>query len=137
MYNSYGYNPYNRYATQPVTPQPIETNPYNTIQNRSVLYGKQVDNMEVVKATDIPLDGSVSYFPLVDGSAIITKQLGMNGTSKITVYKPEEVKDTKKIEYATTDDLDELRKEIKKLKSLMKEDEKDESTRDDKTSSNE
>lgn len=52
------------------------------------LQGKSVDNVEVVKATDIPLDGSISYFPLTDGSAIVTKQLQQDGTSKTTIYKP-------------------------------------------------
>lgn len=60
------------------TPMPAQTN----------LLGKIVDNVEVVKATDIPLDGSTSYFPLTDGSAIVTKKLGLNGTSEIQVYKP-------------------------------------------------
>ena len=56
------------------------------------LQGKIVDNVDVVKATDIPLDGSVSYFPLTDGTAIVTKQLQQDGTSKIIVYKPSEDK---------------------------------------------
>lgn len=45
----------------------------------SGLQGKSVDSLDVVKAMDIPLDGSISYFPLTDGSAIITKQLQMDG----------------------------------------------------------
>ena len=50
--------------------------------------GKSVDSIDVVKAMDIPLDGSVSYFPLTDGTAIVTKQLQTDGTSKTIVYKP-------------------------------------------------
>lgn len=125
MYNSYGYNPYNRYATQPLTAQPMEmsiqpqTTPQMAINRQNILYGKQVDNLEVVKATDIPLDGSISYFPLVDGSAIVTKQLGLNGVSKIIVYKPTETEEPEKVEYATTDDINELRNEIKELKDKL------------------
>ena len=125
MYNSYGYNPYNRYATQPLTAQPMEmsmqpqTTPQMALNRQNILYGKQVDNLEVVKATDIPLDGSISYFPLVDGSAIVTKQLGLNGASKIIVYKPTETEETEKVEYATTDDVNELRNEIKELKEKL------------------
>lgn len=52
------------------------------------LQGKSVDSVEVVKAMDIPLDGSISYFPLTDGSAIISKQLQMDGTSKTIIYEP-------------------------------------------------
>lgn len=125
MYNSYGYNPYNRYATQPLTAQPMEmsmqpqTTPQMALNRQNILYGKQVDNLEVVKATDIPLDGSISYFPLVDGSAIVTKQLGLNGVSKIIVYKPTETEEPEKVEYATTDDVNELRNEIKELKEKL------------------
>ena len=143
MYNSYGYNPYNRYATQPLTGNPMEmsmqpqTTPQMALNRQNILYGKQVDNLEVVKATDIPLDGSISYFPLVDGSAIVTKQLGLNGVSKIIVYKPTETEEPKKVEYATTDDVEQLKIEIRKLKKLMKEDVVDESNGNDKTSGNE
>ena len=125
MYNSYGYNPYNRYATQPLTAQPMEmsmqpqTTPQMALNRQNILYGKQVDNLEVVKATDIPLDGSISYFPLADGSAIVTKQLGLNGVSKIIVYKPTELEEPEKVEYATTDDVNELRNEIKELKNKL------------------
>ena len=125
MYNSYGYNPYNRYAAQPLTGNPMEmsmqpqTTPQMAINRQNILYGKQVDNLEVVKATDIPLDGSISYFPLADGSAIVTKQLGLNGASKIIVYKPTETEEPEKVEYATTDDVNELRNEIKELKDKL------------------
>ena len=143
MYNSYGYNPYNRYATQPLTAQPMEmsmqpqTTPQMALNRQNILYGKQVDNLEVVKATDIPLDGSISYFPLADGSAIVTKQLGLNGASKIIVYKPAETEEPKKVEYATADDVEQLKIEIRKLKKLMKEDVVDESNENDKTNGNE
>lgn len=49
-------------------------NQQQPIQNKLLnLQGKIIDNLEVVKATDISLDGSVNYFPLADGSAIATK----------------------------------------------------------------
>ena len=109
MFNSYNQNPYfNPYFnTQPqqVTPTPMR---YNT-----GLQGKSIDNLEVVKAMDIPLDGSISYFPLVDGTAIVTKQLQQDGTSKITVFKPIEADEvTQQPKYATIEDID------KKLENL-------------------
>ena len=95
--------------------------------------GKTVDNIEVVKATDIPLDGSISYFPLVDGSSIITKQLQADGTSKMIVYKPVEKQQPKQVEvqetYITEKELDEklskldnkeLKEEIEKMKKQIK-----------------
>ena len=88
--NNYGYNPYYqqpRYNTMPQQPieQPLQTNLMST---RNILNGKQVDSIDVVKAMDIPLDGSISYFPLADGTAIVTKQLQTDGTSKTVIFKP-------------------------------------------------
>ena len=81
---------------------------------------------------DISLDGSINYFPLTDNSAIVTKQLQTDGTSKIVVYKPVDNKTTE-VKYATQEDVDKaiekidlsdikdeidaLKKQIKKLKS--------------------
>ena len=110
MFNSYNQNPYfNPYFnTQPqqVPPTPMR---YNT-----GLQGKSIDNLEVVKAMDIPLDGSITYFPLVDGTAIVTKQLQQDGTSKITVFKPIEADEvTQQPKYATIEDIDNKINEIK------------------------
>lgn len=73
---------------QPQMQPEMQFNQQPMYRQPSGLQGKSVDNVEVVKATDIPLDGSISYFPLTDGSAIVTKQLQQDGTSKIIVYKP-------------------------------------------------
>ena len=102
MFNSYNQNPYfNPYLNaqpQPVPPTPMR---YNT-----GLQGKSIDNLEVVKAMDIPLDGSISYFPLVDGTAIVTKQLQQDGTSKITIFKQIEAEEATSVKYATIEDIE-------------------------------
>lgn len=134
----YGKTPY--YMQQPMTtPQyQSQSNEYMqniqpaTYQKPITLQGKSVDNIEVVKATDIPLDGSVSYFPLVDGSSIITKQLMQDGTSRMIVYKPAETEpktvENKEIyvtekqleEKLSTLDNEEIKQEIEKLKKQIK-----------------
>lgn len=121
MYNNY--NPYypNRYQA-PVQPQYMDNTQqnnmvFNGVQNRSVLNGKQVDSVEVVKAMDIPLDGSVSYFPLADGTAIVTKQLRTDGTSKTIVYKPVVEEEKEQPKYVT---VDEFNKAIKKIEDKLK-----------------
>ena len=53
---------------------------------------------------DIPLDGRVCYFPLTDGSAIVTKQVQSDGTSKTVVYKPVEENKKESPKYVTFDD---------------------------------
>lgn len=103
MFNSYNQNPYfNPYFTPQQPQQPISPMKYNS----GGLQGKSIDNLEVVKAMDIPLDGSISYFPLVDGSAIVTKQLQQDGTSKITVFKPIEAEEAQPTKYATIEDIE-------------------------------
>lgn len=145
MYNNYGFNPYYQNSMQrfqptaPMPPvesniQPTQTSYIPPIQTNKVvnLLGKSVDSIDVVKAMDIPLDGSISYFPLTDGSAIVTKQLRNDGTSKTIVYKPTEEDKKKEVKFATIEDvqksineidlseIDNLREEIKVLKSQIK-----------------
>lgn len=119
--------------------QPMQTYQQPIVQQlpQSNIQGKIVDNVDVVKATDIPLDGSTSYFPLTDGSAIVTKKLGLNGISEIQIYKPviEETKNNtdNKQSYVSNDELfkkldkldnsdilDSLLDEIQDLKKEMK-----------------
>lgn len=138
MYNNYGYNPYypqqkfqnNEQINQPMMPtyqQPIQLAKPNN------LLGKSVDNIDVVKAMDIPLDGSISYFPLTDGSAIVSKQLQNDGTSKMVIYKPVNEEENETIQFATLDDIQEaindidlsdiqdLKEDIKEIKKQLKE----------------
>ena len=102
MFNSYNQNPYFSPYFNPQQPQPVAPMKYNA----GGLQGKSIDNLEVVKAMDIPLDGSISYFPLVDGSAIVTKQLQQDGTSKITIFKPIEAEEASAVKYATIEDIE-------------------------------
>ena len=140
------YNPYlnQYYGSQPMNrPQTMEMPiqqqnvPQVALNRQNILYGKQVDSLEVVKAIDIPLDGSISYFPLANGSAIVTKQLQQDGTSKITIYEPKTQKEDMK--FATIEDIDkrleklgfseiddlkedlsDLKREFKEIKSKLK-----------------
>lgn len=135
-YNPVGYNSYQQMYRQPIQQmqpiQPIQ----QSMQSPNFLQGKLVDSIDVVKATDIPLDGSVSYFPIADGSLIATKQLQMDGTTKICVYKPiieNEAVSQVQANNITINDLDdcmkkydnsvkfeELSKQIEDLKNALK-----------------
>ena len=143
MYNQY--NPYiNRFYGQQQAniPQPVEM-PMQTQNvpqmglNRALLNGKQVESIDIVKNLEIPLDGSISYFPLVNGTAIATKQLMQDGTSKITIYEPKTQKDDtkfatiedidkriEKLDFSEIDDLkddlEDLKKELKDIKNKLK-----------------
>ena len=130
-------NNYNPYYTQPQRFQPVEpiTQPINTINtqpyipstttnNHIGLLGKSVESIDVVKAMDIPLDGSISYFPLTDGSAIVTKKIQNDGTSKTVVYKPVEEQSKSQPVYVTMEDVEKKMKEFdsnSEIKSVKEE----------------
>ena len=139
MYGNPYYNPNQRYqpmSTPPIPNQPMTTQPYiQPVQpptNTVGLLGKSVDSIDVVKAMDIPLDGSISYFPLTDGSAIVTKQLQTDGTSKTIIYKPIEEQAKEMPKYVTIEDvkreiekidlseLDDIKDELKDIKKQLK-----------------
>lgn len=106
------YQPYVNPVQPPIQQPNIQSYTPQTVQVQG-LQGKTVDSIDVVKAMDIPLDGTVSYFPLVDGTAIVTKQLQQDGTSKTIVYKPSEDKNLEQqIKYVTHDDLDKAIKNV-------------------------
>lgn len=133
MYGNY----YNQQKYQPMPMQPVNTPNYMQpiIQpaTPNSLLGKAVESIEVVKAMDIPLDGSISYFPITDGTAIVSKQLLTDGTSKMVVYRPTEEDKKDVIKYATLEDIEEaigeidlsdiqdLKDEIKDIKKQLKE----------------
>lgn len=122
---------------QPIINQPTQPQPYiptiQPINNPTSLLGKAVESVDVVKAMDIPFDGSISYFPLTDGSAIITKQLQTDGTSKMVVYKPVQEDKKDAIQFATLEDIEnaindldlsdiqDLKDDIKEIKKQLKE----------------
>lgn len=116
---------------QPIYQQPMYQVPISQ-PTSSGLLGKLVDSVDVVKSMDIPLDGSVSYFPLTDGSAIVSKQLQADGTSKTIIYRPINEEQVEIPKYATLDDIkkeiekidlsdiDDLKEEIRDLKKDLK-----------------
>lgn len=100
------------------------------------LGGKMVDSLEVVKATDIPMDNATYYFPKPDGSEIYTKRWGQDGTCKIDTYRreaeppSEETKqfmdgflckeDVMKMQDAMTQKLDLVLERVSKLEEAFK-----------------
>ena len=52
------------------------------------LFAKIVDSVDAVKATDVPMDGNIYYFPKADGTEIFGKQWLMNGQTQILTFKP-------------------------------------------------
>ena len=68
---------------QPQVPTPMQM----TNQQLNPL-GKIVESLDIVKVTDIPMDGNMYYFPKADGTEIYSKQFMSNGQTRILTYKP-------------------------------------------------
>ena len=57
-------------------------------QNQPIgLNGEIVDSIDVVKAKNVDMSGNVTFYPKSDMSEIYTKQLQMDGTSRIVTYR--------------------------------------------------
>ena len=67
--------------------QPLPTAQMSGANQMSAL-GKIVDSIDVVKASDIPMDGNAYYFPKADGTEVYCKQWLQNGTTRILTFKP-------------------------------------------------
>lgn len=135
MYNNNYYQPPRNLGVQTNYQQPIYQPMYQVPISQptsSGLQGKIVDSIETAKNQDIQLDGSISYFALTDGTAIVSKQLQADGTSKTTIYQPINDENIELPKYATLDDIkkeiekidlseiDDLKEEIRDLKKDLK-----------------
>ena len=135
MYNNNYYQPPRNLGIQTNYQQPIYQPMYQVPISQptsSGLQGKIVDSIETAKNQDIQLDGSISYFALTDGTAIVSKQLQADGTSKTTIYRPISEEQAELPKYATLDDIkkeiekidlseiDDLKEEIRDLKKQLK-----------------
>ena len=77
------YNPYaDRLAQLQAQQQQMQAT-----QSMSTL-GKVVESIDIVKTTDIPMDGNMYYFPKADGTELYSKQWLSNGQTRILTFKP-------------------------------------------------
>ncbi len=77
--NPYMQSPYNNYQAMQSAPQLMQI-------NRPGLTGKVVNSLNEITASDVPMDGSVSYFPSMDGNTIVAKKWGSNGLIETSLY---------------------------------------------------
>lgn len=107
--NQYGYQ--NNYQ-QPPQPQQI---------HQEVLYGKYVDSIDVVKASNVDMSGNITWYPKSDKSEVYCKGLNPNtGSSYILTYKLVQTETPQQNKQSTIDDtLNSLKDEILELKNLV------------------
>ena len=115
------YNPYNPYS-YPVMQQRLQSMEQQYPQmtpnypqpqyQQQFLKGRAVTSLDEVKAAMIDLDGSVSIFPDITNKAIYTKQINLDGTASINVYKqviPEENKEAYNTNPAFVEDISSIK----------------------------
>ena len=68
--------------------QPMQQQAMSGPGQQMNVIGKIVDSIDVVKATDVPMDGNMYYFPKADGTEIFGKQWLSNGQTRILTFKP-------------------------------------------------
>lgn len=81
------YAPYQQVQQQRFQPQ----EQFQTMQNQQTigLNGRIVQVVENINANEVPMDGSMAFFPKQDLSEIYVKGWNADGTIKTIVYKPQ------------------------------------------------
>ena len=81
------YAPYQQIQQQRFQPQ----EQYQAVQNQQTigLNGRIVQVVENINANEVPMDGSMAFFPKQDLSEIYVKGWNADGTIKTIVYKPQ------------------------------------------------
>ena len=103
----------------------IQQNRQLPVNQVNGLYGKIVDSIEVVKATDIPMDGNMYYFPKADNSEIYLKRWLPNGTTEVIVFskslsnEEEVVKEDVESKQEIFDKLNLIEKQISKIEEML------------------
>ena len=88
-YNPYPYNPMQRFQEQQLPQQPVQQiSQQQNLQIQAGINGRMVAAVEQIAANDVPMDGSVAFFPKQDLTEIYAKQWGADGSIKTVVYKP-------------------------------------------------
>lgn len=93
QYYQQQYNPYmqrmeNLQQYQQAIQQPMYQQQIPVSNQQFTPLGKIVESVDMVKATDIPMDGNMYYFPKADGSEIYSKAWMPNGQTRILTFKP-------------------------------------------------
>lgn len=69
---------------QPVQQQNVPAQPQQTMG----IAGRTVQSVEQITANEVPMDGSLAFFPRQDMAEIYAKQWNADGTIKTVIYRP-------------------------------------------------
>lgn len=123
-YQQYGnYNPYIQ-QQRGYQQQEIPIQQYQPVQQQIGINGKVIQTVENITANDVPMDGSVAFFPKNDLSEIYAKKWNSDGTICTVLFKPilnnkstetvekPEINSTEKLTKTVMERFDELEKRI-------------------------
>lgn len=88
---------------QSLQQQPMQMNQQPMPQQTVGINGRVVQSVENINANEVPMDGSMAFFPKQDMSEIYVKGWNANGTIKTTVYKPYTESNGNNVNNSTTD----------------------------------
>ena len=83
--------------------QPMQMNQQPMPQQTVGINGRVVQAVENINANEVPMDGSMAFFPKQDLSEIYVKGWNANGRIKTIVYKPYTESDGNNVSSPTTD----------------------------------
>lgn len=81
------------------------------------IQGKIVNSEDDIKPIDVPMNGSWSFFPLNDGSAIIAKSWNSNGELGKSVYV--KMQDTQTVQEKAGTSLDDIMARLDKIDETL------------------
>lgn len=83
----YYQNPFQQYQQyQPMIPQQMPQ--MQTPQMRTGITGRMVKSVDEIAPSEVPMDGTVAFFPAQDGSVIFAKGWNTDGTISTIEYAP-------------------------------------------------
>lgn len=83
--------------------QPMQMNQQPMPQQIAGINGRVVQAVENINANEVPMDGSMAFFPKQDMSEIYVKSWNANGRIKTIVYKPYTESDGNNVSNPTAD----------------------------------
>lgn len=82
------YNPLAQVQNRPIDYQQNIPNNYQQNQIVQGINGKMIAELNQITANDVPMDGSVAFFPKQDLSEVYAKSWNADGTIRTVTYKP-------------------------------------------------
>lgn len=116
-----------QYAQQKFSQIPMCAQQFQQNQSPQVqaLQGRVVSDFDTMKALEIPLDGSVSYFPMANREYVFAKSLNLNtGNTDIDIYQRTAPQNADQVQAETPQppNMDELKEYFdQKFETLKKE----------------